>query len=94
MHPDTEPLYQYINTAEFLRENPPTSPEAGYATVGRKRSQLEVARQLSLRKLWCEQPDVIKSGVLSVLSSEERKLQEVGVVKGVVTAIKGVLLAV
>lgn len=83
MNPDTEPLYQYINTAEFLHENSPTSPtrdrreSSGYSTVGQKRSQLEVARQLSQRRLWCEQPEVIDSGVLSVLSDEERKLQEV-----------------
>ena len=41
-----------------------------------KQNQLEIARQLSQRKLWCEQPDVIKSGILMSLSDEEKKLQE------------------
>lgn len=44
---------------------------------GKKQNQLELARQLSGRKLWCELPEVIKSGVLDNLTSEERKLQEV-----------------
>lgn len=76
--PNVEPLYQYINTAEFLREGGeaspklPTSPGLGQ----RKQNQLEIARQLSQRKLWCEQPDVIKSGLLKSLSEEEKKLQE------------------
>ncbi|XP_064385333.1 rho guanine nucleotide exchange factor 5-like isoform X3 [Halichondria panicea] len=78
-NPDAEPLYQYINTAEFLREAPPTASEKeqsnGYA-IGRKRNQLDVARHLSQRRLWCEQPEVISSGVLKLLSDEERKLQE------------------
>lgn len=81
-----EPLYQYINTAEFLREpgegstrSHAPSPDAG---TGKKPNQLELARQLSMRKLWCELPEVIKSGVLNTLTSEERKLQEVGVVLG------------
>ena len=76
-----EPLYQYINTAEFLRETndlvpPPAKlfvpPGAGQP----KQNQLEIARQLSMRRLWCEQPEVIKSGVLLSLSDEEKKLQE------------------
>ena len=41
-----------------------------------KQNQLEIARQLSFRKLWCELPDIIKSGILKTLSVEERKLQE------------------
>lgn len=70
-----EPLYQYINTAEFLRE-----PEEGGVkepVENKKQSQLELARHLSCRKLWCELPEVINSGVLDMLTSEERKLQEV-----------------
>lgn len=76
-----EPLYQYINTAEFLRE----PEEGGVKTYGspepveayKKQNQLELARHLSWRKLWCELPEVISSGVLDMLTSEERKLQEV-----------------
>ena len=45
--------------------------------VGRKQNQLELARQLSQRKLWCELPEVIQSGVLETLNPEEKKLQEV-----------------
>ena len=73
-----EPLYQYINTAEFLRETGDPSPKLPVPPgVGQpKQNQLEIARQLSLRKLWCEQPEVIKSGLLKSLSEEERKLQE------------------
>ena len=96
-----EPLYQYINTAEFLRDpgegistrtqdsSSPDDPEApqgeggggarGGGRRGKKQNQLELARQLSQRKLWCELPEVIKSGVLDTLTSEERKLQEVSV---------------
>jgi hypothetical protein len=89
--PDVEPLYQYINTAEFLRETsdpmippPPPStaasnrlpvPPAGPPGLP-KQNQLEIARQLSQRKLWCEQPEVITSGILMSLSDEEKKLQE------------------
>jgi hypothetical protein len=80
-----EPLYQYINTAEFLREpdersTKPSDYEAtgGGGGGGKKQNQLELARQLSCqRKLWCEQPEVVMSGVLDTLTSEERKLQEV-----------------
>ena len=78
-----EPLYQYINTAEFLRETsdplPPTTsrlPVPPGAPGQPKQNQLEIARQLSQRKLWCEQPEVIKSGILMSLSDEEKKLQE------------------
>ena len=88
-----EPLYQYINTAEFLREpgegasprpqgaEDPSSPSSPSALppTGKKQNQLELARQLSLRRLWCELPEVIESGVLDTLTPEERKLQEVGV---------------
>ena len=86
MNTDTailEPLYQYINTAEFLRDSVATEGETtksgGYVNTRGKRNQLEIARQLSQRRLWCEQPEVIQSGVLSMLSEQERKLQEVGV---------------
>ena len=48
----TEPLYQYINTAEFLR-----TPQENVKT-GLTKNQLDIARQLSSRKLWCEQPEV------------------------------------
>ncbi len=79
-----EPLYQYINTAEFLREREPSTQgetpapsDFGGATGGKKQNQLELARQLSMRKLWCELPEIIQSGVLDTLTSEERKLQEV-----------------
>ena len=47
-----EPLYQYINTAEFLR-----TPQENVKT-GLTKNQLEIARQLSSRRLWCEQPEV------------------------------------
>ncbi len=81
-----EPLYQYINTAEFLREHEPrpqgsSSSHYEYGPPGgeggKKQNQLELARQLSMRKLWCELPEVIESGVLDKLTSDERKLQEV-----------------
>jgi len=80
MPPDVEPLYQYINTAEFLRETYETSgvSKGGVAEEeGEGQNQLSLARQLSMRKLWCEQPDVISSGILQVLTAEERNLQEV-----------------
>lgn len=81
--PDVEPLYQYINTAEFLRdpgEGVSTRSQGSFSPdSGKKQNQLELARQLSLRKLWCELPEVIESGVLDTLTSEQRKLQEVGV---------------
>ncbi len=91
MPPDVEPLYQYINTAEFLRETsdpmipppPPSSTASNRLPVPPggppglpKQNQLEIARQLSQRKLWCEQPEVITSGILMSLSDEEKKLQE------------------
>ncbi len=44
---------------------------------GGKQNQLDLARQLSMRSLWCEQPEIIQSGLLDKLSSEERNLQEV-----------------
>ena len=47
-----EPLYQYINTAEFLR-----TPQDNVKT-GLSKNQLEIARQLCSRRLWCEQPEV------------------------------------
>jgi len=47
-----EPLYQYINTAEFLTTSVVTE------TKSPERNQLEIARQLSQRKLWCELPEV------------------------------------
>ena len=50
----------------------------GGAGEGEGQNQLALARQLSMRKLWCEQPDVISSGILQVLTDEERNLQEVG----------------
>ena len=76
--PDVEPLYQYINTAEFLRESSDSSPKLPVPPgVGQpKQNQLEIARQLSMRRLWCEQPEVIQSGLLKSLSEEEKKLQE------------------
>lgn len=73
-----EPLYQYINTAEFLRDtsDPSTRLQVPPGAAQPKQNQLEIARQLSQRKLWCEQPDVIKSGLLKTLGEEEKKLQE------------------
>ena len=47
-----EPLYQYINTAEFLR-----TPQEN-VKPGLTKNQLDIARQLSSRRLWCEQPEV------------------------------------
>jgi hypothetical protein len=67
---DEEPLYQYINTAEFLR-----TPQENVKT-GLTKNQLDIARHLSSRRLWCEQPEIIKSGVLDGLSEDEKKLQE------------------
>jgi neuronal guanine nucleotide exchange factor len=67
---DEEPLYQYINTAEFLR-----TPQESVKT-GLTKNQLDIARQLSSRRLWCEQPEIIQSGVLESLSEDEKKLQE------------------
>ena len=78
MPPDVEPLYQYINTAEFLRETEEGGVKLGECEDrGRGQSQLALARQLLMRRLWCEQPDVINSGILKLLTDEERKLQEV-----------------
>ncbi len=76
MPPDVEPLYQYINTAEFLREGEEGGTKPSIS-IYEEQSQLSLARQLSMRRLWCEQPDVIDSGILKVLTDEERKLQEV-----------------
>lgn len=79
-----EPLYQYINTAEFLRDpgeddvftKTSKATSSSSPAGGDEKNQLELARELSLRKLWCELPEVIESGVLDKLSDEERKLQE------------------
>ena len=82
MPPDVEPLYQYINTAEFLQERESGEEvvqpaEVGEEEVGDKQDRQGPIRHLSVRKLWCELPEVIESGVLKELSQEERKLQEV-----------------
>ena len=54
----------------------PVPPGVPGAPGQPKQNQLEIARQLSQRKLWCEQPEVITSGILMSLSDEEKKLQE------------------
>ena len=62
-----EPLYQYINHADFSStpfslssDKCQTVPTGG---KGGASNQLEIARQLSFnhRKLWCEQPEVRKN---------------------------------
>uniref|UniRef100_A0A1X7U728 Uncharacterized protein n=1 Tax=Amphimedon queenslandica TaxID=400682 RepID=A0A1X7U728_AMPQE len=78
--PEEEPLYQYINHADFSSTNLsfPSDKSQTVPAAGKGSNQLEIARQLSInhRKLWCEQPEVIRSGVLGVISDQDRKLQE------------------